>query len=162
MAGRAAAWAESVGLFAALYVGLPWLCLIVDGLLGLPALPWPVRIAGIVPLLLGAIGIAWCFSLFVRKGLGTPNPWDPPQRLVTEGPFAWTRNPITLSHALASLGVACVVGSPIAIVVVLLIGIPVQYVVRREERTLERRYGDAYRRYREAVPRWIPRRRQMR
>ena len=162
MTGRALAWAESVGLFAALYVGLPWVGLTADGMLGWPGLPWPVRIAGFAPLLLGASGIAWCFSLFVRKGLGTPNPWDPPQRLVTEGPFAWTRNPITLSHALAALGLSLAVGSLAASIAVLVLGIPVQLVVRREEHTLERRFGDEYRRYRATVPRWIPRRRQMR
>ena len=152
------AWLESLLLFAALYLGLPATGILLDRLLGWPSLPEAVRWAGLVPLSLGAAGIGWCFLLFVRLGRGTPNPLVPPRVLVTSGPFAWTRNPIILSHALASLGVALVVASPAAILLVLLLGIPVQFVVRREERSLETRYGEAYRRYRETVPRWTPRR----
>ena len=158
MASRAVAWLESVGLFLALYLGVPAAGLTLDRLLGWSPLPDLTRWVGLLPLLVGAAGIAWCFALFVRVGNGTPNPLVPPQSLVTVGPFAWTRNPIILSHALASLGVALVVASPSAVVVVLLLAIPVQYIVRIEERTLEARYGDAYVRYRATVPRWIPRR----
>ncbi len=158
MAGRVVAWLESVGLFLALYLGLPAVGLTLDRVLGIATLPEVVRWIGLLPLVAGAVGIAWSFSLFVRVGKGTPNPWDPPRLLVTVGPFAWTRNPIILSHALASLGVALVIASPSAAVIVLLLGIPVQFIVRLEERSLEARYGEAYRRYRESVPRWIPRR----
>ncbi len=162
VASRTVAWLESLGLFVALYVGLPVAGLALDGLLGWPRIGDLVRWAGLVPLVLGAAGIAWCFGLFVRVGRGTPNPFVPPQTLVTTGPFAWTRNPIILSHALATLGVALLIASPAAVLLVLLLGIPVQFVVRHEERTLGERYGDAYRTYRECVPRWIPRVRNQR
>jgi hypothetical protein len=39
--------------------------------------------------LLGAFGLffgMWSMSLFARSGDGTPAPWDPPQRLVVQGP----------------------------------------------------------------------------
>ena len=163
MTSRPAAWLESVLLFAALYFGVPAAGLALDGLLGWPSLPLAAQWAGLLPLALGAAGIAWSFLLFVRVGQGTPNPLVPPRTLVTTGPFAWTRNPIILSHALATLGVAFLVASPAAVVIVLLLGVPVQFIVRHEERSLEARYGDAYRRYREDVPRWLPKRpRQMR
>ena len=158
MASRALAWAESAGLFVALYLGLPAVGLGLDAVLGWPPVPSLLRWIGIGPLVLGAAGVVWCFSLFVRVGGGTPNPIVPPQRLVTEGPFAWTRNPIILSHALASLGVALLVASPGAVLLVILLGLPVQSVTRIEERSLEARFGDAYRAYRDSVPRWIPRR----
>ncbi len=158
MANRARAWAESVVLFAALYLGLPIAGLTLDSILRWQPLPEFLRWIGIVPLVLGAAGVAWCFSLFVRIGRGTPNPLAPPQTLVTSGPFAWTRNPITLSHALASLGVALLVGSTGAVLLVILLGIPVQLITRIEERSLEARFGDTYRAYRDSVPRWVPRR----
>lgn len=158
MANRVVAWAESASLFIALYVGLPWMGLTLDSILRSPALPDFLRWIGIVPLVLGAGGVTWCFALFVRVGRGTPNPTRPPERLVTTGPFAWTRNPIVLSHACASLGVALLVGSLSATVLVLLLGIPVQFIARIEERSLEARFGDEYRAYRNSVPRWIPRR----
>ena len=158
MASRAVVWVEGVVLFLALYLGVPWLGLTLDRALGWPAFPaWTAWIG--LPLLgLGAAGVAWSFSLFVKVGHGTPNPIAPPRELVTAGPFAWVRNPIILSHAFASLGLALLVGSPAAAIIVFLIGIPVQFNVRHEEGVLERRYGDAYRAYKSEVPRWIPRR----
>ena len=158
MANRATAWLESVGLFLLLYLGVPAAGLTADRILGWPPLPELLRWLGTIPLAVGAAAIAWCFSLFVRVGRGTPNPLVPPQTLVTIGPFSWTRNPIILSHALASFGVALVVASPAAVLIVLVLAAPVQFGVRVEERSLEARYGDEYRRYRETVPRWFPRR----
>src|SRR5256886_15892316 len=101
-------------------------------------------------------GLAWCFSLFAGAR-GTPNPRLPPSRLVTSGPYAWTRNPIAGSHFLAVLGLAVVVGSPGAVLIVFLLGIPANLIVRIEERSLERRVRAQYLAYRESVPRWIPR-----
>jgi len=40
---------------------------------------------------------------FARRGGGTPYPWDPPDRLVTSGPYAYVRNPMQLSTTLIML-----------------------------------------------------------
>lgn len=157
MTSRFLAWAESVVLFVALYVGLPVVGMRVDTVLGWPELPGLVRWLGVIPLAVGAAGVVWCFTLFVKIGRGTPNPLVPPNALVMTGPFAWTRNPIILSHALAAFGVALLAASPAAVIIVLLLGLPVQFVVRSEEKTLETRFGETYRQYRAAVPRWTPR-----
>ncbi len=158
MARRVVIWGEVVAAFLLLYVGIPWTGLQVDRILGLAPLPLPVRWAGLALLVLGAAGIGWCFTLFVRRGRGTPNPLMPPQALVTEGPFAWTRNPITLSHASALFGLSLFLGSAAAAPIVVVLAVPVHVLVVHEERTLEARFGDAYRTYRAAVPRWVPRR----
>ena len=153
---RIVAWAEISILFLALYLGVPLAGLTLDRGLSLATLPIPLRLAGFAFLLVGLTGLAWCFSLFARAR-GTPNPRLPPSRLVTSGPYAWTRNPIAGSHFLAVLGVALVVGSPGALLIVFLLGIPASLLIRHEERTLESRFGAEYRAYRESVPRWIPR-----
>lgn len=158
MARRALAWSEVVLAFSLLYVGIPWSGLQLDRLLGVSALPPPVSVIGIAFLSAGAAGIAWCFTLFVRRGRGTPNPRMPPQALVTEGPFAWTRNPIILSHAAALLGVSLFLGSASAAVTVIGLALPVHVGILHEEHTLEARFGDPYRAYKASVPRWIPRR----
>jgi len=152
------AWSETLALVAALYVGVPWAGLAIDRTVGAPALPDAARWAGVLPIVLGAGGLAWCFSLFIRVGDGTPNPVRPPQRLVTTGPFAWTRNPIIGSHCLALVGEGLAVGSLGAIALVVLIAAPVVAVVRNEETRLAARFGEEYRRYAAAVPRWVPRR----
>ncbi len=153
---RIVAWAEISLLFFALYLGVPLAGLTIDRGVSLATLPVPVRLAGLVFLLAGLAGLAWCFSLFAGAR-GTPNPRFPPTRLVTSGPYAWTRNPIAGSHFLAVLGVALLVGSPGAVLIVFLLGIPANLLIRHEERTLESRFGAEYRAYRESVPRWIPR-----
>jgi len=153
---RIVAWAEISIVFLALYLGVPLAGLTIDRGLGLATLPVPLRFAGLAFLLVGLGGLAWCFSLFARAH-GTPNPRLPPSRLVTTGPYAWTRNPIAGSHFLAVLGLALVVGSPGAALLVFLLGIPANLLVRHEERTLELRFGAEYRAYAESVPRWIPR-----
>ena len=154
---RIVAWAEISLVFLALYLGVPLAGLTIDRGLGLPAFPVALRLAGFVFLLTGLAGLAWCFSLFAGAR-GTPNPRLPPSRLVTSGPYAWTRNPIAGSHFLAVLGIALVIGSPGAVFIVFLLGIPANLIVRFEERSLERRFGAEYRAYCESVPRWIPRR----
>jgi len=154
---RGAAWAGIVLLFVGLYVGIPAFGLLIDRLAGVRVLPDVVRGSGAPVVALGATGLLWSIALFVRVGRGTPNPAFPPRSLVTTGPFAWTRNPIIGSHFLILVGMALLFGSPSAILVTVLLGVPARSLVLHEEKTLESRFGEAYRAYRARVPRWIPR-----
>lgn len=151
------AWAEMVALFFLLYVGVPWAGLQIDRALSVPRWPSPFPWLGLGLFLVGLAGLGWCFVLFARIGRGTPNPLRPPETLVTVGPYAWTRNPIALSHAAALIGLSVFLGSVSAVAIVILLSIPVHAAMLREERTLEFRFGAAYRAYRERVPRWLPR-----
>jgi len=154
---RILAWSEMLVLFVLLYAGIPWAGLTIDGFLRIPAWPSPVRWIGPVLLVVGLAGLGWCFALFVRVGRGTPNPTMPPTALVTDGPYRWTRNPIALSHAAALFGLSLLLGSVSAVTIVVVLAIPVHVAMVHEEKTLETRFGDAYRAYKAAVPRWIPR-----
>jgi len=154
---RILAWLEMFGLFALLYVGIPYAGLRIDRILGLPPLPIFVLGLGLILLSIGVAILAWCFALFSRVGHGTPNPAKPPESLVTIGPYAWTRNPIALGHATALIGLSLFLGSVSAAVIVVVLAFPVHLAMLREERTLEARFGDAYRLYKISVPRWVPR-----
>ena len=120
----------------------------------------PVRAAlGAVPVAAGLALWAWTVLLLARIGRGTLAPWDPTERLVVEGPYAHVRNPMITGVVAVLLGEALILGS--AAILVFAVGfVAVNHVffLAYEEPAVERRFGDDYRRYKENVPRWIPRR----
>jgi protein-S-isoprenylcysteine O-methyltransferase Ste14 len=78
-----------------------------------------------------------------------------PQVLMTTGPYTFSRNPRYLFAGTLWLGQAIFYGS-VAVLIALVGGVfLVSYFVAREERTLERQFGEVYRRYRSRVPRWL-------
>ena len=107
--------------------------------------------------LAGALGL-WTGGLFATLGGGTPLPLDTAQRLVTAGPYAFVRNPMAVASIVQGVGVGLFLGSP-WVLAYAAAGALVWHVVARpwEERDLEARFGDAYARYRQAVPLWLPR-----
>jgi protein-S-isoprenylcysteine O-methyltransferase Ste14 len=119
-----------------------------------------------LPVLIGlaliAGGVAlwvWTVRLFDRIGKGTLAPWDATRHLVVEGPYAHVRNPMITAVLAVLLGEAALFGSPALLIwSAVFFAINWVYFVLVEEPGLERRFGDEYRAYRLAVPRWIPRR----
>src|SRR5688572_8383967 len=59
---------------------------------------------GFTLLMSGVVIIVWCFVDFVRRGHGTPAPYDPPRRLVVVGLYKYVRNPQYLGVFFAVLG----------------------------------------------------------
>lgn len=120
----------------------------------------PIRVA------LGALFVAggfamwvWTVRLFARIGKGTLAPWDPTERLVIEGPYAHVRNPMITAVLAVLLGEALIFGSTaIALWAAIFAVINHVFFLAYEEPAVERRFGEEYRRYKEHVPRWIPRR----
>jgi protein-S-isoprenylcysteine O-methyltransferase Ste14 len=77
--------------------------------------------------------------------------------LVTAGPFARLRNPIYAGNILGAAGICLALG-PVWFAAPALVVIALLYdrIVSWEETLLAGLYGDAYARYRDAVPRWLP------
>lgn len=116
------------------------------------------HIAGIVVFICGFALFAWCVSLFASVGQGTLAPWDPTRRLVAVGPYRYMRNPMISGVVAMLAGEGISLGSRvIAIWVATFIAINQVYFMFFEEPGLERRFGAAYREYKSAVPRWVPR-----
>jgi protein-S-isoprenylcysteine O-methyltransferase Ste14 len=109
----------------------------------------------------GAVGLVLflaCIRLFSRQGRGTLAPWDPPRRLVIDGPYRYVRNPMISGVLCVLLGEAAVLRSlPHLVWAAAFALLNALYIPLAEEPGLERRFGAAYRRYREHVPRLVPR-----
>jgi protein-S-isoprenylcysteine O-methyltransferase Ste14 len=117
------------------------------------------RYAGVPLLGAGVALMLWCFLDFARRGRGTPAPLDPPVRLVIAGPYRWVRNPMYVAGVLILLGQAAVWEAPALLAYLGAFWLTTHlFVVGYEERALAARFGAEYQRYREHVPRWIPRR----
>jgi protein-S-isoprenylcysteine O-methyltransferase Ste14 len=105
---------------------------------------------------LGSAALAfWALRTMVQAG-EQPDPAAPTRKIIKEGPFARTRNPIYLSFALFDLGVALLMNN---LWIILALAVLMVYVdrgiVQREERYLEQQFGQDYLDYKGSVRRWI-------
>ena len=126
---------------------------------GLPPWLWalPLALAGLL-IALGLVLFGWTVRLFAGAGEGTLAPWDATQRLVVLGPYRHVRNPMISGVLAVLLGEAALLGSPAVFVwAVAFFALNQVYIPRFEEPGLEERFGEDYRRYRQHVPRWLPR-----
>jgi protein-S-isoprenylcysteine O-methyltransferase Ste14 len=133
---------------------LPWWILTRHG----PA-PAPAEWAAVPVIAAGLALYGWCVWCFAAVGHGTPGPWDAPRRVVATGPYRWVRNPIYTGALLVVLGEAWLFRSlPLLAYAGVMAVVFHLFITGYEERVLSRRFGPAYQEYRDAVPRWIPRR----
>jgi len=84
------------------------------------------------------------------------NPRQPTTALVTEGIFRRTRNPLYLGIIATQYAVALIFGLDWLLLLIVPNWVVLHFaVVVREERYLEGKFGDAYHRYKERVPRYL-------
>ena len=124
---------------------------------------WPVRMlpplfgraVGIACIVSGMTLIVWSIRTFWRAGTSII-PVRPSTAIVTGGPFRFTRNPMYIALALLYLGAAFWLNTlwPLLLFPVLLFLVQT-YVIVREERYLERKFGEEYLQYKSRVRRWM-------
>jgi protein-S-isoprenylcysteine O-methyltransferase Ste14 len=84
------------------------------------------------------------------------SPLQPTTALVTEGIFRRTRNPLYVGIILAQYAIALIFALDWLLLLILPSWIVLHFgVVTREERYLERKFGEHYRRYKQNVPRYL-------
>jgi protein-S-isoprenylcysteine O-methyltransferase Ste14 len=148
-----------------------------------PGIRLPPPLIYVVPLILGRIldrrrhvpflprGVARGLGFSLLGGGAVLNGWflrtirntdvpirtdKPVPRLITEGPFRYSRNPSYLALAMIYAGIASVRNSLWAILLLPLVVMVIQReVIGREERYLERAFGEEYLAYRAQVRRWV-------
>jgi len=144
------------GFFTTLFVVA---ALTLDKWLGLPkTISLTSRYYIATPILMaGTFMMGWSISHFLKAG-GTPVPTSPPPRLVTTGPYAYSRNPMLTGIFILLFGIGIMFGSisltflftPLFIIVNL------WEVKEIEEPELVTRLGDEYIAYRNKTSRFIP------
>jgi protein-S-isoprenylcysteine O-methyltransferase Ste14 len=111
-------------------------------------LGWPLVACGLAVGFLGAREM--------RRAETNVDPYKPATSVVTGGPFRYTRNPLYLSMTLVYGGISALAN---ALLPVLLLPVVLRLmrrgVIEREERYLERKFGDEYIEYKVGTPRWI-------
>lgn len=149
----------AAGLFTIVFV-LVGLALAFEQWLGLFSFPpWPFNlIIGSLFFFAGLFLVNWSVFTFAKKG-GTPVPVDPPSSVVTDGPYAYIRNPMISGIYLAIVGVGTLLGSWLVVFgVTPLVAVVMTAEIRLiEEPELVKRLGVEYVRYRDRTPLYFPR-----
>jgi len=111
-----------------------------------------MTVAGAIGILFGSLLRVVCYKFVGGRdpvyNIGAP--------LVTDGPYAITRNPVYLSEAAIALGIAMMSRMPWFVLATLVATVILAaLIVEWEERTLYERYGARYEEYCRIVPRWF-------
>lgn len=112
----------------------------------------------IVAAVLIVLGEAWRLWGVATAGTVTRRRSRNVQKLVSHGPFAWSRNPLYNGNFLVWMGMIVLSGVlwfvPIAAVI---FAVEYYFIVRYEEGVLESIFGKTYLDYKLVTPRWLPR-----
>ncbi len=117
--------------------------------------PSPYNYAGIPLILVGVLVNIWASHLFNRANT-TVKPFQQSTRLVTEGPYRFSRHPMYAGMAGVLVGLACLLASVVPMLVVpAFIWLMEKGFIGIEERALQETFGQAYLEYKKRVRRWV-------
>ena len=110
---------------------------------------------GMLPIVLGLLILLRCVWDFYSSGHGTLAHWSPPKRLINNGLYRYTRNPMYTGVALVLLGESLLFASWLlagyGLVVMLAFNMHIRFV---EEPWLKRQWPGEWKEFSERVPRW--------
>jgi protein-S-isoprenylcysteine O-methyltransferase Ste14 len=112
-------------------------------------------VAGTIAFVAGMAMMSAGHRAMSRHGTAV-NPLRPTTALVADGVFRHTRNPLYVGVSIALCGIALIFALDWVLVLIIPAFMLLHFaVVRREERYLEQKFGDAYRAYKARVPRYL-------
>lgn len=92
----------------------------------------------------------------MKKANTNIEPWKPTNAILSDGVFAYSRNPVYVGMILIYIGVVFLFNSLWVLPSLFLVLLAMHYgVILREERYLERKFGEEYLVYKQRVRRWI-------
>ena len=110
---------------------------------------------GLATLAVGIVLMVLAGVQFRRKHTSVI-PYIPTTAIIQSGPFRISRNPIYLADTLCYVGVAILLNTAWPLFLLPLVLLVVHRgVILREERYLERKFGDEYNSYKLRVRRWL-------
>ena len=124
---------------------------------------WPLTfLTAVLRFTFGPFIIIFSFALFgfalreFSRSSTSPEYAKETTKIITTGPFSYSRNPIYLSFTLLSIGIAIVSGSIwIFAMTVPTITVIYHFVILKEEQYLEKKFGGKYTKYKYSVRRWL-------
>lgn len=133
--------------------------LILDKWFALPTLlNLPLHaLIGSILIVLGIFFLLWTLKAQREIGKGTPMPLMATRKLVVQKPYAYCRNPLAFGLITLYFGISIFIGSVSSLILVVVFStIILSYIKFIEEKELERRFGDAYVKYKQTTPFIIP------
>ena len=142
------------------HAGIPWALSLLTPRYGwTDGQPGIWNLLGLIPIALATICLIWLMILHFSRMPQRVKLERTPTYLLTGGPYRFSRNPMYVAEIALWLGWAILYGSiPIFLLSLVMAPVMNKSVVAREERYLEARFGEAYREYKNHVPRWYGKR----
>ena len=117
--------------------------------------PGPWNLLALILVIPGLAATIWMITVHYRASPDTFLEWKPGQKLITPGPYAFSRNPMYLSELVLMFGWVVLYGNIVVLLGFLAWwGLFVFYQAPLEERIMQKRFGEIYLEYKRKVPRW--------
>lgn len=102
------------------------------------------------------LGIVLTARAKMRKAETNIEPWKPTNRIIKDGIYAYSRNPVYVAMVFIYLGLTLVFNSLWFLPFLILVLIVIHFgVILREEKYLEKKFGAEYSSYKREVRRWL-------
>ncbi|MCF2908494.1 isoprenylcysteine carboxylmethyltransferase family protein [Pseudoalteromonas sp. DL2-H2.2] len=116
----------------------------------------PYNLLGL-PFLLGGLALAQTAKGIFKQAKTNIMTFDDPDKLITQGPFAYSRNPMYLGMSSALLGCALLCGATqwsLGLTLLFIVVVDFWYI-RHEEQAMGNKFAEDYEEYRARVRRWL-------
>jgi protein-S-isoprenylcysteine O-methyltransferase Ste14 len=129
----------------------------ISWLAGWPTIPWLHSLPlGIAVIVLGLAPPIWAVAMFRREGTELNPTSSSNAKLVTSGPFRFTRNPMYLGLVIETVGIAIWVGAwPMFLAPLACFATSNWVHIPFEEAKMRRQFAEAFDAYAGRVRRWV-------
>ena len=113
------------------------------------------RILGILFIIFGLVINFWADEIF-KKEKTTVKPNEISTKLITTGPFCFSRHPMYLGFVMLLLGISMVLGSVSSFIGPVMMFVTLERkFISNEERKMKKCFGKEYLKYKNKVRRWL-------